>query len=65
MDAELIVGIDQGTTSTRAIAFDRSWRPVAHATRPLDTIHPAPGWIELDPEAVLASVVLTLIITSN
>ena len=60
MDAELIVGIDQGTTSTRAIAFDRSWRPVAHATRPLDTIHPAPGWIELDPEAVLASVVDTV-----
>ncbi len=60
MDAGLVVGIDQGTTSTRAIAFDRSWRPVAHATRPLDTIHPAPGWIELDPEAVLASVVDTL-----
>jgi glycerol kinase len=60
MDADLIVGIDQGTTSTRTIAFDRRWRPVAHATRPLDTVHPSPGWIELDAEAVLASVVDTV-----
>jgi glycerol kinase len=58
--ADLVIGIDQGTTSTRAIAFDRGWRSVAHAAHPLDTVHPAPGWVELDAEAVLASVVDTV-----
>jgi glycerol kinase len=60
VEAGLVIGVDQGTTSTRAIAFDRRWQPVAHAARPLDTIHPRPGWIELDPDAILATVVDTL-----
>lgn len=55
--ADLILAIDQGTTSTRAIAFDRWLRPVASASRPLETTHPRPGWVEENPEAILASVV--------
>jgi len=57
---ELILAIDQGTTSTRAIAFDRLLRPVASAAIPLDTAHPRPGWVEQDPEAILESVVATV-----
>lgn len=57
MTAELLLAIDQGTTSTRAIAFDRDLRPVAAASVPLDTAHPQPGWVEQDPMAIVDSVV--------
>ena len=57
MTRDLILAVDQGTTSTRAIAFDGALRPVASASVPLDTTHPRPGWVEQDPEAILESVV--------
>jgi glycerol kinase len=55
--ADLLLAIDQGTTSTRAIAFDLGLRPVAAASVPVATIHPRPGWVEADPDAILQSVV--------
>ena len=54
--ARLILAIDQGTTSTRAIAFDLALRPVASATRPLESVHPRAGWVEQDPDTILASI---------
>lgn len=57
MRADLTLAIDQGTTSTRAIAFDRTLRPVAMAAVPLETTHPAPGWVEQDPGSIVESVV--------
>ncbi|HEX5396556.1 MAG TPA: FGGY family carbohydrate kinase, partial [Candidatus Limnocylindria bacterium] len=54
---DLIVAVDQGSSSTRAVAFDTQLRPVASASRPLDTTHPRPGWVEQDADAILASVV--------
>jgi len=57
MPPGILLAIDQGTTSTRAIAFDRGLRAVASASVPLASAHPRPGWVEQDPEAVLASVV--------
>lgn len=60
MTADLLLAIDQGTTSTRAIAFDRSLRPVASASRPLATAHPQPGWVEQDADEILESVVATV-----
>ena len=57
MTADLVLAIDQGTGSTRAIAWDDAWAQVAHASRPLATRHPQPGWAEQDPLAILASVV--------
>lgn len=56
----LLLAIDQGTTSTRAIAFDRDLHPVASASFSLETSHPAPGFAEQDPEAILESVVATV-----
>lgn len=41
--------IDQGTTSTRFIAFDRGGRVVARAQREHRQIYPQPGWVEHDP----------------
>jgi glycerol kinase len=57
---DLLLGIDQGTTSTRTIAFDRSFQVVASAARPLETAHPKPGWVEIDADALLSSVVETV-----
>jgi glycerol kinase len=44
--------IDQGTTSTRFIVFDRTGRIVAAAQREHEQIYPQPGWVEHDPEEI-------------
>jgi glycerol kinase len=51
-----VLAIDQGTTSTRAILFDREGRARATAQLPLTQIYPAPGWVEHDPEEIWRSV---------
>src|ERR1700716_265715 len=57
MAARHILAIDQGTTSTRAIVFDASGRPVASAQRELPQIFPKPGWVEHDPEQIWSATV--------
>jgi glycerol kinase len=57
MSADLVMAVDQGTSSTRAIVYDGSWTEVASASRTLTTTYPRPGWAEQDPSAILASVV--------
>jgi glycerol kinase len=44
--ANYIGAIDQGTTSTRFIVFDRSGRSVAIAQKEHEQIYPKPGWVE-------------------
>jgi glycerol kinase len=55
-----VLAIDQGTTSTRAIAFDANARAVAIARRELEQHYPTPGWVEHNAEDIwrdtLASV---------
>ncbi|MEX1061349.1 MAG: glycerol kinase GlpK [Methyloceanibacter sp.] len=51
-----VLAIDQGTTSTRAILFDREGRARATAQMPLTQIYPAPGQVEHDPEEIWRSV---------
>lgn len=43
------MSLDQGTTSSRAIIFDRDARPVAFAAKEFPQIYPRPGWVEHDP----------------
>ena len=50
--AEYIGAIDQGTTSTRFIVFDRSGRIVALAQREHEQIYPQPGWVEHDASEI-------------
>ena len=50
----LLLALDQGTTSTRAILFDLKGKAVAEAGRPLEQHYPADGWVEHDPEAIAA-----------
>ncbi|SMH33457.1 glycerol kinase GlpK [Maritimibacter sp. HL-12] len=54
-----ILAIDQGTTSSRAIAFDARMTPVAQAQREFDQIYPQSGWVEHDPEAIWETTLAT------
>jgi glycerol kinase len=54
-DDRLILALDQGTTSSRAIAFDRGGRPVAVAQEPFEQRFPSPGHVTHDPEAIWSS----------
>ena len=44
-----IMSIDQGTTSSRCILFDRAGNICAQAQREFRQIYPQPGWVEHDP----------------
>ena len=44
-----IMSLDQGTTSSRCILFDRTGSPLASAQREFRQIFPQPGWVEHDP----------------
>jgi glycerol kinase len=50
----LLLALDQGTTSTRAIAFDGALLPRATAQIPLPQHFPEPGWVEHDAEDLFA-----------
>jgi glycerol kinase len=49
---EYIGAIDQGTTSTRFIIFDRAGQILASAQREHRQIYPQPGWVEHDPAEI-------------
>lgn len=49
---EFILAFDQGTTSSRAIVFDRHGVPVAAVQREFTQHYPKPGWVEHDPEEI-------------
>ncbi|WP_295644029.1 glycerol kinase GlpK [uncultured Methylibium sp.] len=44
-----LLALDQGTSSSRSIVFDRGGRIVAMAQREFRQIYPQPGWVEHDP----------------
>lgn len=50
-----ILALDQGTTSSRAIVFDRSGGVMATAQKEFRQIFPQPGWVEQDGTDILAS----------
>jgi glycerol kinase len=49
---EYVGAIDQGTTSTRFIVFDKAGRIVSVAQREHEQIYPRPGWVEHDAEEI-------------
>jgi glycerol kinase len=52
----LVAAIDQGTTSSRCILFDRSGQPVASHQLEHAQITPRPGWVEHDADEILERV---------
>ncbi len=55
-----LLAIDQGTTSTRSIVFDRHLKPLAVAQLEFAQIYPAPGWVEHDPEDIWSTTLTTM-----
>jgi len=60
MGEPLILALDQGTTSTRAILFTADGRPLAEAGSPLEQHYPQDGWVEHDAEEIFAESVKAL-----
>src|SRR5215212_11584920 len=50
-----ILALDQGTTSSRAIVFDRDGAIVAVAQKEFTQVFPTAGWVEHDPQEIWAS----------
>ncbi|RJO72257.1 glycerol kinase [Nocardia panacis] len=55
-----VAAIDQGTTSSRCIVFDRSGRVIGVAQREHEQIFPRPGWVEHDPETIWRNIEFVL-----
>lgn len=53
MDAKYILALDAGTSSSRAIIFDRTGAIVAVSQQEFAQIYPKPGWVEHDPMDIL------------
>ena len=60
MAEKLLLALDQGTTSTRAILFDSAGQPLATAARPLKQSYPQGGWVEHDADEIFAACVEVL-----
>ena len=52
---KVILALDQGTTSSRAILFDRDGEIVSMAQKEFRQMFPQPGWVEHDPEEIWSS----------
>lgn len=57
---QYILAIDQGTTSSRAMLFDRNGRVAGIAQREFGQIFRQPGWVEHDPREIMTSVLTTI-----
>ncbi|MCF7761397.1 MAG: glycerol kinase GlpK [Cephaloticoccus sp.] len=55
MSRPSILALDQGTTSSRAIVFDRQGRARASAQQEFPQHYPQPGWVEHDPRDLWTS----------
>lgn len=52
---DYVIALDQGTTSSRAIIFDKLGNPKTIAQYQFPQIYPKPGWVEHDPKVILSS----------
>lgn len=55
MDKKYIISLDQGTTSSRAVIFDKHGNIVGMKSKKFNQIFPNPGWVEHDPAEILES----------
>lgn len=55
-----IMALDQGTTSSRTILFDKKGRIICQANKEFEQIFPNPGWVEHNPEEIWMTQLLTM-----
>ena len=53
--SQIVMALDQGTTSSRSILFDKNGKIVAEANAPLACHYPQSGWVEQVPEEIWSS----------
>ena len=51
-----LMALDQGTSSSRAIIYDRKGEVLSSAQTPIGMMHPRDGWVEQDPEEIWTSI---------
>src|SRR3984957_5092618 len=56
---DILLAIDQGTSSTRAIGFSAAGDVLAVEQQSFEQIYPGPGWVEHDAEVIWATVMST------
>jgi glycerol kinase len=59
MSDGILLAIDQGTSSSRAMGFSLRGEIIAMEQQTFEQIYPAPGWVEHDPEVIWATVLST------
>src|SRR5688572_32107940 len=58
--SRFVLALDQGTTSSRSILFDRAGSIAAVAQREFTQHFPQPGWVEHDPNEIWATQAATI-----
>ena len=56
----VLIAIDQGTTSTRTVAFDKDLNVICSEQKEYPLIYPKDGWVEIQPKELMNSVYTTL-----
>ena len=56
----ILIAIDQGTTSTRTVAFDKDLNIIHSEQKEYSLIYPNDGWVEIAPEELMSSVYATI-----
>src|SRR5581483_8944113 len=59
MSEPVLLAIDQGTSSSRAIGFSTRGEVLALEQQPFEQLYPASGWVEHDPEVIWATALST------
>ncbi|MBN2307733.1 MAG: glycerol kinase, partial [Candidatus Hydrogenedentes bacterium] len=59
MSKDYVLALDQGTTSSRTIVFDREGAIRSSVSQEYEQIYPQPGWVEHDAEAIWDSQITT------
>ena len=57
---EKIISIDQGTTSTRSVLYDKKGQYICSVQQEFNQLFPSEGWVEHNPEEIWQSVLSTL-----
>ncbi len=58
--AKYVLGVDIGTSSTKAVAFSTDGKTLGHTSRPYGFIAPAAGYHELDPQVLLTATITVI-----
>src|SRR5688500_4855275 len=56
MTPTYVLGIDQGSSGSRALLLDVAGQACGYGYQPVGRLYPQPGWVEQEPQAIAASV---------